>query len=373
MRSFVDRFRYKATKARQAQSRLKALERLETVLPVHERTAFVFEFEPAEQMPHQLMDLERVDAGYDHAILSNVNFRLAEGARIGLLGRNGAGKTTLMKVLASRLEPLAGSYTSAAGIRIGYFAQHQLELLDPERSPLEHLTELAGQGSDRRLRAFLGRFGFGGDAAGEAVGLRSGGEKARLVLALIVYTRPNLLLLDEPTNHLDIDMRQSICMALQTYRGCLVVVAHDRHLLRLVANELWVIDEGRLRPFEGDLDDYVGWLRARQRNPEEENVPREEKKAKSSRTVRQDRARQRAQVKPLRDQVSKLEQALSQTEEHQQSLEQKLADPDLYNENNREQLRQLLFEQARNAETHQELEAKWLEAAERLDEASANR
>ncbi|HCF72339.1 MAG TPA: ABC transporter ATP-binding protein, partial [Gammaproteobacteria bacterium] len=226
MRSFVDRFRYKATKARQAQSRLKALERLETVLPVHERTAFVFEFEPAEQMPHQLMDLERVDAGYDHAILSNVNFRLAEGARIGLLGRNGAGKTTLMKVLASRLEPLAGSYTSAAGIRIGYFAQHQLELLDPERSPLEHLTELAGQGSDRRLRAFLGRFGFGGDAAGEAVGLRSGGEKARLVLALIVYTRPNLLLLDEPTNHLDIDMRQSICMALQTYRGCLVVVAH---------------------------------------------------------------------------------------------------------------------------------------------------
>ena len=373
MRSFVDRFRYKATKARQAQSRLKALERLETVLPVHERTAFVFEFEPAEQMPHQLMDLERVDAGYDHAILSNVNFRLAEGARIGLLGRNGAGKTTLMKVLASRLEPLAGSSTSAAGIRIGYFAQHQLELLDPERSPLEHLTELAGQGNDRRLRAFLGRFGFGGDAAGEPVGLRSGGEKARLVLALIVYARPNLLLLDEPTNHLDIDMRQSICMALQTYRGCLVVVAHDRHLLRLVANELWVIDEGKLRPFEGDLDDYVGWLRARQRNPEEENVPREEKKTKSSRTVRQDRARQRAQVKPLRDQVAKLEQALSQTEEHQQSLEQKLADPDLYNENNREQLRQLLFEQARNAETHQELEAKWLEAAERLDEASANR
>ena len=302
-----------------------------------------------------------------------MNFRLTEGKRIGLLGRNGTGKTTLMKVLASRLEPLAGTRTPATGIRIGYFAQHQLELLDPECSPLEHLTDIAGPGDDRRLRAFLGQFGFGGDAATEPVGLRSGGERARLVLALIVFSRPNLLLLDEPTNHLDVEMRQSVCLALQTYRGCLVVVAHDRHLLRLVADELWIIDEGRLRPFEGDLDDYVAWLRARQKHPEDEAPPETRERPKSSRALRQDRARQRARVKPLRDQVAKIERALSRTEDLQRSLEQKLAEPEIYSENNREQLQQLLFEQARNAETRQELEAQWLEAAERLDEAGANR
>ena len=373
MRSFVDRFRYKASKARQAQSRLKALQRLEAVLPVHEQSAFLFEFESAERMPHQLIDLKGVDAGYDHVILSDVNFRLTEGKRIGLLGRNGTGKTTLMKVLASQLEPLVGTRTPAAGIRIGYFAQHQLELLDPECSPLEHLTDIAGPGDDRRLRAFLGQFGFGGDAATEPVGLRSGGERARLVLALIVFSRPNLLLLDEPTNHLDVEMRQSVCLALQTYRGCLVVVAHDRHLLRLAADELWIIDEGRLRPFEGDLDDYVAWLRARQKHPEDEAPLQTRERPKSSRALRQDRARQRARVKPLRDQVAKIERALSRTEDLQRSLEKKLADPEIYSENNRERLRQLLFEQARNAETRQTLEAQWLEAAERLDEAGANR
>ena len=373
MRSFVDRFRYKASKARQAQSRLKALQRLEAVLPVHEQSAFLFEFESAERMPHQLIDLKGVDAGYDHVILSDVNFRLTEGKRIGLLGRNGTGKTTLMKVLASRLEPLAGTRTPATGIRIGYFAQHQLELLDPECSPLEHLTDIAGPGDDRRLRAFLGQFGFGGDAATEPVGLRSGGERARLVLALIVFSRPNLLLLDEPTNHLDVEMRQSVCLALQTYRGCLVVVAHDRHLLRLAADELWIIDEGRLRPFEGDLDDYVAWLRARQKHPEDQAPLQTRERPKSSRALRQDRARKRARFKPLRDQVAKIERALSRTEDLQRSLEQKLAEPEIYSENNREQLQQLLFEQARNAETRQELEAQWLEAAERLDEAGANR
>ncbi|MEE3282813.1 MAG: ATP-binding cassette domain-containing protein, partial [Pseudomonadota bacterium] len=196
MQAFVDRFRYKASKARQAQSRLKALERLQIVSPVHEKDAFVFEFETPDDSPHQLIDLRELDAGYDEAVLSNVTFRLSDGDRIGLLGRNGAGKTTLMKTLAAQLPPLQGHYNADPKLRIGYFAQHQLELLNSAWSPLDHLTDISHQGTERSLRSFLGRFGFSGDAATEPVAIRSGGEKARLVLALIVHRKPNLLLLD---------------------------------------------------------------------------------------------------------------------------------------------------------------------------------
>ena len=383
MRSYIDRFRYKASKARQAQSRLKALERLEIISPVHQENGFVFEFETPDHSPHQLVDLKGINAGYDDVVLSNVNFRLSDGDRIGLLGRNGAGKTTLMKTLAAQLPPLQGEYTSDSKLRIGYFAQHQLELLNPQWSPLDHLTALAHQETERSLRAFLGRFGFSGDAATEPVAIRSGGEKARLVLALIVYRKPNLLLLDEPTNHLDIQMRESISFALQSYDGCLVVVAHDRHLLRLVTDELWLIDDGSLRPFDGDLDDYVNWLRHRQKGTGkliERQLDEEIKKGKdtgitaeqitrSSKSARQERAKQRIKVKPLRASLDRIEKQIAKATEVQQRIEQELAEPEIYNEANRSQLRELLFDQARNAQLHQELEGHWFTASELLEQA----
>ena len=384
MQSYIDRFRYKASKAKQAQSRIKALERLEIVSPVQQKNAFVFEFETPDHSPHQLIDLKGINAGYQDPVLSKIDFRLSDGERIGLLGRNGAGKTTLMKTLAAELPPLKGSYTGDSKLCIGYFAQHQLELLNPQWSPLDHLAELSQQQNERALRTHLGRFGFSGDSATEPVSIRSGGERARLVLALIVYSKPNLLLLDEPTNHLDIEMRESISLALQSYSGCLVVVAHDRHLLRLVTDELWLIDDGSLRRFEGDIDDYVIWLRQRQKGANKNLDSQTNKKPKNrtdidakidqkpqrSKTTRQEKAKQREKVKPLRDRLNRVEKEIDKAAEVKQRLDQALANPEIYNEANRDQLRELLFDQARNAQLHQELESQWLEASDLLEQAN---
>ena len=383
MQSYIDRFRYKASKAKQAQSRIKALERLEIVSPAQQKNAFVFEFETPDHSPHQLIDLKGINAGYQDPVLSGIDFRLSDGERIGLLGRNGAGKTTLMKTLAAELPPLKGSYTGDSKLCIGYFAQHQLELLNPQWSPLDHLAELSQQQNERALRTHLGRFGFSGDSATEPVSIRSGGERARLVLALIVYSKPNLLLLDEPTNHLDIEMRESISLALQSYSGCLVVVAHDRHLLRLVTDELWLIDNGSLRRFEGDIDDYVIWLRQRQKGANKNLDSQTNKKPKNrtdidakidqkpqrSKTTRQEKAKQREKVKPLRDRLNRVEKEVDKAAEVKRRLDQELANPEIYNEANRDQLRELLFDQARNAQLHQELESQWLEASELLEQA----
>ncbi|MBT7111355.1 MAG: ATP-binding cassette domain-containing protein [Proteobacteria bacterium] len=383
MQSYIDRFRYKASKAKQAQSRIKALERLEIVSPAQQKNAFVFEFETPDHSPHQLIDLKGINAGYQDPVLSGIDFRLSDGERIGLLGRNGAGKTTLMKTLAAELPPLKGSYTGDSKLCIGYFAQHQLELLNPQWSPLDHLAELSQQQNERALRTHLGRFGFSGDSATEPVSIRSGGERARLVLALIVYSKPNLLLLDEPTNHLDIEMRESISLALQSYSGCLVVVAHDRHLLRLVTDELWLIDNGSLRRFEGDIDDYVIWLRQRQKGANKNLDSQTNKKPKNrtdidakidqkpqrSKTTRQEKAKQREKVKPLHDRLNRIEKEVDKAAEVKRRLDQELANPEIYNEANRDQLRELLFDQARNAQLHQELESQWLEASELLEQA----
>ena len=383
MQSYIDRFRDKASKAKQAQSRIKALERLEIVSPAQQKNAFVFEFETPDHSPHQLIDLKGINAGYQDPVLSGIDFRLSDGERIGLLGRNGAGKTTLMKTLAAELPPLKGSYTGDSKLCIGYFAQHQLELLNPQWSPLDHLAELSQQQNERALRTHLGRFGFSGDSATEPVSIRSGGERARLVLALIVYSKPNLLLLDEPTNHLDIEMRESISLALQSYSGCLVVVAHDRHLLRLVTDELWLIDNGSLRRFEGDIDDYVIWLRQRQKgtnksiNSQTNKKPKNttdidakiDQKPQRSKTTRQEKAKQREKVKPLRDRLNRVEKEVDKAAEVKRRLDQELANPEIYNEANRDQLRELLFDQARNAQLHQELESQWLEASELLEQA----
>ncbi|MGB5465626.1 MAG: ATP-binding cassette domain-containing protein, partial [Sedimenticolaceae bacterium] len=261
MHGFVERFRAKATKARQAQSRLKALERMETIAPAHVDSPFHFSFRPPLKNPHPLLRLDGCAAGYaGKAVIGRATLALNPGDRIGLLGPNGAGKSTLIKLLAGALAPLEGEREAARHLAIGYFAQHQLEQLQPGHSPLDHLQQVDPQASEQSMRDYLGGFGFVGDKALEAVAPFSGGEKSRLVLALLVYQRPNLLLLDEPTNHLDLEMRQALATALQEFDGAMVVVSHDRHLLRLTCDQLLLVHSGRVEEFADELDAYASWL-----------------------------------------------------------------------------------------------------------------
>ena len=265
MHSFVERFRAKATKARQAQSRIKALERMELIAPAHIDSPFRFAFRPPQRLPHPLLHLDKATAGYGgRAIFNGVRLTLSPGDRIGLLGPNGAGKSTLIKVLAGELPLLSGQWEGAEYLRTGYFAQHQMDQLRPDDSPLRHLQRLEPKATEQELRDYLGGFAFVGDRAMEPVAPLSGGEKARLALALLIRQRPNLLLLDEPTNHLDLDMRQALAEALQDYEGALVLVSHDRHLLRVTTDELLLVDGGGVAPFDGSIDDYPAWLAARQ-------------------------------------------------------------------------------------------------------------
>ena len=264
MTRFVERFRAKASKARQAQSRVKALARMERIAPAHVDTPFDFEFAEPERAPDPLLAIEEATAGYgDKVVLSGIDLSLRPGARLGLLGRNGAGKSTLMKLLAGELEPLRGRRFCGQGLEIGYFAQHQLEQLQPDQSPLQHLVELDPRQREQELRNYLGGFDFRGEMADAPVGRFSGGEKSRLVLALLVRHRPNLLLLDEPTNHLDLEMRHALTRALSGFEGSLVLVSHDRALLKTVCDEFWLVSDGQAGPFDGDLDDYLAWLTAR--------------------------------------------------------------------------------------------------------------
>src|SRR5262245_25268191 len=265
MESFVERFRAKASKARQAQSRIKALERMQRIAPAHIDSPFQFSFAQPDKLPKPLLALEKQSAGYgDRVILQNVSLTLSPGDRIGLLGRNGAGKSTYMKMLAGQLPALSGTRTEARDLSIGYFAQHQLEQVSTSDSPLMNLKRFgaarAARATEQELRDYLGSFGFRGDRVFEPIAPFSGGEKARLVLALVAYLRPNLMLLDEPTNHLDLEMRQALTVALQEYDGAVVLVSHDRHLLRTVADELYVVHGGTAAPFDGDLEDYAKWL-----------------------------------------------------------------------------------------------------------------
>jgi len=264
LRSYIDRFRAKATKAKQAQSRIKALERMELIAAAHVDSPFSFAFPATEIHARQLVKLDRATLGYaGKAVISGVDWAILPGERIGLLGPNGAGKSTLLSAIAGELAPLAGQRLTAQELRIGYFAQHQLEQLRLEESALWHLRRLEPATREQELRDFLGGFDFRGERVSAPVAEFSGGEKARLTLALLVRQRPNLLLLDEPTNHLDIEMREALTEALQDYEGALIVVAHDRHLLRATADELWLVADGALAPFGGDLDDYRDWVRAR--------------------------------------------------------------------------------------------------------------
>src|ERR1700722_1217050 len=267
MESFVERFRAQATKARQAQSRLKALERMQRIAPAHVDSPFEFEFRQPDKPPRPLLALENQSVGYaQRVLLQRVSLTLAPGDRVALLGRNGAGKSTLMKLLAGELAGLSGTRTEARDLALGYFAQHQLEQLAADDSPLGNLKRLGGslatRAHEQQLRDFLAGFGFAGERVFAPVAPFSGGEKARLMLAIVTFRRPNLLLLDEPTNHLDLEMRQALAVALQDYAGAVILVSHDRHLLRTVADEFYVVHAGRVQPFDGDLEDYAQWLAA---------------------------------------------------------------------------------------------------------------
>src|SRR5690554_3614775 len=308
LQSFVDRFRAKASKAKQAQSRLKALEKLTATEPLDESISYDLSFPKPDKLPNPLIKLDNAQAGYgDTVILSAIQLNLVPGSRIGLLGRNGAGKSTLTKLLAGELQPLTGDRDISAGLAIGYFAQHQLDTLHPEETAMAHLLRLDPKASEQKLRDYLGRFGFKGDRAFEPVGPFSGGEKARLVLALLVYQRPNLLLLDEPTNHLDLDMRDALTLALQDFEGAMVLVSHDRHLLRTVCDRFLLVSDGRAEDFDGDLDDYRQWLASRRNVAAAAAGSAGDNSAAARKDKRREAAEQRNRLKPLRDTVTRLE------------------------------------------------------------------
>ncbi len=371
VRAFVDRFRAKATKARQAQSRLRALARMEVIAPAHVDSPFHFTFPPPRRLPNPLVRLERVVGGYESKpVLGGIDLSLTPGDRIGLLGPNGAGKSTLIKLLAGELSPLSGCRESAPGLRIGYFAQHQLEQLRSKDSPLEHLQGVATDATEQSLRDFLGGFGFTGERAEEPVETLSGGEKARLVLALLVHQGPNLLLLDEPTNHLDLDMRHALNLAVQEFDGALVLVSHDRHLLRTVADTLLLVAGGRISSFDGDLEDYGRWLAAR--GEENDGRPRPssgEHTAAARRGRRRQEAERRQLLQPLRARLDELDAELERLSAEKSGLEQRLADPGLYEESEKERLRDLLLHRGRLERAMEQAETAWMEVSESLETA----
>ncbi|WP_445776082.1 ABC transporter ATP-binding protein [Shewanella sp.] len=372
MQSFVDRFRYKASKAKQAQSRLKALERMAELLPSQVDNPFQMAFREPEALPNPLVVMENVSIGYsEKTILKQVQLNLVPGARIGLLGRNGAGKSTLIKLLSGQLQAQTGKYQPNPGLNIGYFAQHQIEFLSLDDSPLQHLVRLAPPNTrEQELRNFLGGFGFNGDMALAPVRPFSGGEKARLVLALLVWQRPNLLLLDEPTNHLDLEMRHALTMALQSFEGAMVIVSHDRHLLRLSCSDYYLVDQGVVKSFEGDLDDYHQWLldaaKAAQASHKSDNqTPGEQVDKKQQKRIE---AELRQKTSPLKKQQAKLEIQQQKIAQRLAELETELADGSLYDAENKAKMTQVLNERTSLTQEMDESEMNWLDLQEQIEE-----
>jgi len=368
MQKFVERFKAKATKAKQAQSRVKALERMELIAPAHVDSPFNFSFRQADKMPDPLVTLVDAAIGYaGEPLLSNVKLTIHPGDRIGLLGHNGAGKSTLIKLLSGELKTLSGEYISAKELNIGYFAQHQLEQLDFEASPLLHLQRLDPKATESDLRKYLGGFAFNNDMATEPVAPLSGGEKARLVLALVVYQKPNLLLLDEPTNHLDLEMRHALTVAMQEFEGAMIIVSHDRHLLRTVTDNLLLVAHGRVVEFDGSLEDYRSWLSQQVKSATATLGEEKSSDGLNKRQLRQNSAERRKQLKPLQNKLKKLEKQMEELSCSKESLEQQLTDNNIYNENNKDKLKKLLEEQGQVDNNLQQVELDWLELSEELE------
>ena len=371
IQSYVDRFRAQATKAKQAQSRLKALERMESISAAHIDSPFHFEFFKPERVSNPLIKVEKASLGYgDTVILDAVSLSIKPGDRLALLGPNGAGKSTLIKLLAGQSSASKGSIDAAESLKIGYFAQHQLEQLDPNASPLLHLQRLDKQATERSLRNFLGGFGFHGDKTIEAVAPFSGGEKARLVLAILVYQKPNLLLLDEPTNHLDIEMRHALSSALQDFSGAMIIVSHDRHLLRTITDQFLLVANGKITPFDGDLEDYSAWVK--NQNSLSSSASGASHASNSSRKQqKKTQAENRQRQKTLRDALKKSEKKIDQLNSKKSSLEAQLADNKLYEQDQRELLAKLLKEKKSLDDMLDVAEEAWLAAQEDIDALEA--
>jgi ATP-binding cassette subfamily F protein 3 len=368
VRGFVERFRAKASKARQAQSRLKWLERLPAIVELREESSFEWAFAEPRRLPRPLVTLERAATGYgDRVVLQGVALSIAPGARLGILGRNGAGKSTLMRLIAGDAEPLQGVRTASPDLETGFFAQLEVDQLDPEGTAMLELSRRGGPGvaawAEQQKRDHLGRFGFRGDRVFDTVARFSGGERARLSLAILVARRPNLLLLDEPTNHLDFEMRESLLLALQDFAGAVVVVSHDRALLRGVCDEFLLVADGHATPFDGDLDDYAAWL-ARRQVPAEEAPPRP---AVDRREQRRREAEARNQLAPLRAELRRVERELESWSSRRGALELELGDPEFYSRSDAAHQRKTLEAHAAAVRTIESLETRWLELGEQLE------
>ena len=378
LESYIERFRAKATKARQAQSRIKALARMEEISAAHADTPFTFRFSELGHAPDPLLSVEQARLGYsgtegEVTILDRVMLTIRPGERIAFLGRKGAGKSTLIKLLAGELAPLSGRRIEGKGLSIGYFAQHQLELLRSDESPLQHITRQDPSAREQELRDYLGGFDFRGPMADAPCGRFSGGEKARLVLALLIRAKPNLLLLDEPTNHLDLEMREALNLALQEYEGGVVLVSHDRHLLRTTADALYLVADGKAQPFDGDLDDYAAWLaeqRAAQNAPDQVQSADKESRKEARKLAAADRQAILMQRRPLLKESEKLEQQIARWQVQRSELEAQLADPALYEKNDSALIQKLNQEQAGVAEKIDTAEMRWLEIQEALEALS---
>jgi ATP-binding cassette, subfamily F, member 3 len=359
MQSFIDRFRAKASKAKQAQSRMKALQRMQTVAPVHAESPYRFAFTNPQRMSNPLLSLDDVAIGYGATpVLQHVCRSLLPGARIGILGVNGAGKSTLLKCLVGDLPPLSGELTRGQHARVGYFAQHQLETLRADSSALVQLADRFPGRREQWGRDYLGRWGFPGELAARPVRTLSGGEKARLALAMIALTEPAVLVLDEPTNHLDLDMREALALALQDYTGALIMVSHDRSLLKRTVDEFWLVERGSVSDFEGDLDAYAALRRQDGGRKTTQHERREERRTAAER---------RRQEKPLRDRLRGHEQDMDRIGARLKAVEAQLADPDIYHTLPADELDALLAESGRLRRELEAAEQAWLEASEALE------
>ena len=369
IRAFVERFRYKASKARQAQSRLKELERMTRSVPAHADSPYRFSFPSPGKMSTPLVQLEEAALGYPGGapVLEAVRFRLSPGDRVGLLGRNGAGKSTLLRSLAGELPLLAGEEMRGRHAGVGYFAQHTVETLSPDRSAMEHLAALRPDAAEQAMRDYLGGWGFPGDMAFHPSASLSGGERARLALAVVAWRRPAVLLLDEPTNHLDLDMRHALTMALQDYEGALVLVSHDRRLVENSLDEFMLVAEGRLRPWDGTLDEYRDWLLRRDAEPRRTRPDAGDRPSSALR--RRESARKREQVRPLRDALREIERHIEGLEPEVRALRDELADAETYRRLSPGQLTDLMTRHERSRADLARLETQWVEMSERLEAA----
>ena len=384
--NFIRRFKAKASKAKQAQGRVKALERMEKIAPAYADSPFTFRFPEFEKTSSTLIDLDRVSIGYDKPIVS-ANITLLHDSRYALLGPNGAGKSSLIKTLVGELAPLAGQVVPGEHLKVGYFAQHQLEALDIEANGLLHLQRLKPKASEQELRNFLGGFGWQGERVFEPVKHFSGGEKVRLALAMIALQKPNLLLLDEPTNHLDLEARHALTMALQAYQGAIVVISHDRHLLRQVVDNYWLVADGKVKEFEGDLQDYQAQvqslalaqakakLEAKRTEPKDDELTDGQGSGAASEALsplerkeqKRQQAEQRKLLSPLKKAIEKLEREIDVWQAKLDALESELAQPSLYGSEHKDKLKQLLAQQAQASEQHGECEEQWLEKQDQLE------